>query len=69
MMPHTVPNRPMKGAVLAVVASRERERSRRAISLATPWRRERRTLSTTISLLLPASLERLNSITPWWATK
>ena len=64
MIPQTVPNRPMKGAVLAVVARMERERSSRASSLATPCRRDRRTLSTTTSLVLPISLERLNSSTP-----
>ena len=64
MMPQTVPNRPIKGAVLAVVARSESERCRRASSLATPWRRARRTLSTTTSLELPSSLERLNSSTP-----
>ena len=64
MMPQTVPNRPIKGAVLAVVARRESERCNRAISLAAPCRRARRTLSTTTSLALPSSRERLNSCTP-----
>lgn len=36
MMPQTVPNRPIKGAVFAVVASSERELCRRDSSLATP---------------------------------
>ena len=68
MMPQTVPNSPMNGAVFAEVARKDRELVRRVISMSTPCRSARRTLSTTTSSEFPASFERLNSVTPSWAT-
>ena len=59
----------MNGAVLEHVASTENELCRRDSSEATPWRSARLTLSTMTSEELPSSLERLNSVTPFWATE
>ena len=63
MMPQTVPKRPMKGAVLEVVASMESEERRRRISSAMPKCRARRTLSLRRRAASPVALMRLNSRT------
>lgn len=62
-MPQTVPKRPIKGAVLAVVASRAKEERSRPISSAIPKCRARRTLSFKSLSASPVPLMRLNSRT------
>ena len=63
MMPQTVPNRPMNGAVLAAVASRARDDLSRDISSSMPWCSARRTLLSISLSASPVALMRLNSFT------
>ena len=63
IMPQTVPNRPMNGAVLAAVASKASEDLSRDISSSMPWCRARRTLLSISLSASPVALIRLNSFT------